>query len=91
MQAEAGYGIGLGAGGLRGTPYAGLGLTDGARDYRIGWRLASAAAKPGFTRNLEGTRREAANDAAAAEHGVILTGQIRCKRERHPAFSLAAA
>ena len=78
FQAEAGYGLPLFSGRLTGTPNAGLGLADGgARDWRVGWRLASAV--PGdspFELNLDATRREAANDEDA-QHGVVLTGGLR--------------
>ena len=43
----------------------------GVRDYRLGWRLTSAASgDTGFEVSLDATRREAANDDA--EHGVML-------------------
>ena len=76
LDAELGYGLAV-FGGFTGTPNAGFGLSDGgARDYRMGWRLTSAApGDPGFEVSLDATRREAAN--AAAEHGVMLRSQIR--------------
>ena len=50
---------------------------DGAREYRLGWRLTSAVpGDPGFEVNLDATRREAANDNDA-EHGVMLRSTIR--------------
>ena len=78
LQAEAGYGLPVLGGRFTGTPNAGFGLADGgARDWRIGWRLTSAApGDPGFEVNLDATRREPANDAAP-EHGVMLRGGIR--------------
>ena len=63
------------------TPEAGVGLSNGWRDYRIGWRLTSAVrGDPGFEVNLDATRREPANDAgsgAPVEHGVMLRSAIR--------------
>ena len=70
------YGIALFDGGFTGTPNIGIGLSDTARDYRVGWRLTSARkGDPGFETGLDATRREAAN--ADAEHGLILRGAIR--------------
>lgn len=77
LEAELRYGHRVVSGGLVGTPYAGLGLSESGRDYRIGWRLGSAGAKSGFSLNLEGTRRESADVGATAQHGLILTGEIR--------------
>ena len=78
LQAEAGYGLPVLGGRFTGTPNAGFGLADGgARDWRIGWRLTSAApGDPGFEVNLDATRREPASDAAP-EHAVMLRGGIR--------------
>ena len=76
LDAEFGYGHRVG-GAFTGTPYAGLGLSGSGRDYRLGWRLGRAGARSDFSLNLEGTRRESADDAAPAEHGVLLTGEIR--------------
>ena len=50
-----------------------VGLSDTARDLRIGWRLTPAVTvDPGFEVHLDATRREAANDNAPPEHGVML-------------------
>ena len=77
LEAELGYGHRVG-GAFTGTPYAGLGLSGSGRDYRIGWRLTSAVrGDSGFEVNLDATRREAANDDAAPEHGVMLRGALR--------------
>ena len=78
LEAHAGYGLPLFGGRFTGTPNAGLGLADGGlRDYRVGWRLTSAApGGPGLEVNLDAVRREAANDAAP-EHGVMLRGALR--------------
>ena len=59
LDAELGYGLPL-SGGLTGTPYVGLGLGE-ARDYRLGWRLASGRWQS-FSLGVEAARREAAND-----------------------------
>ena len=78
LAGEIGYGIALSGGSLTGTPNLGFGLSDGgARDWRVGWRLTSAAPRdPGFAVNLDATRTEPANDAAP-EHGVLLRGTLR--------------
>ena len=62
LQGELGYGRPLFGDRFTGTPNVGFGLSDGARDYRIGWRLNSVIpGDPGFEVNLDATRREAAN------------------------------
>ena len=75
---EIGYGIALFGGGFTGMPNLGFGLSDGGgQDWRVGWRLTSAVLRdPGFEVNLDATRKEPANDAAA-EHGVLLKGTLR--------------
>ena len=76
LEAELGYGIAMFGGGFTGTPYLGFGLTDGGRDYRLGWRLNPAGrGDRGLALDLEATRREGAD--ADAEHGVMLRATIR--------------
>ena len=76
LEAELGYGIAMFDGGFTGTPNLGVGFSETARDYRVGWRLTSARkGDPGFRIDLDATRREAAN--ADAEHGLMLRGTIR--------------
>ena len=58
----------------------GLGLSDGAREYRIGWRLTPARGDAGFQVSLDAMRRGSANDNGAGaepEHGVLLRLQAR--------------
>ena len=83
FDAEVGYGMALLGDRFTGTPNVGFGLSDTARDYRIGWRLTSAAPNAsGFEVSLDATRREAVNDpgsgsgAGKAEHGVMLRSAI---------------
>ena len=77
FDAEVGYGMALLGDRFTGTPNVGFGLSDTARDLRIGWRLTSAVrGDPGFEVSLDATRREAANDNDA-EHGVMLRSLIR--------------
>ena len=75
FDAEVGYGMALLGDRFTGTPNVGFGMSDTARDYRIGWRLTPAGGG-GFEIGLDATRREAANDADA-EHGVMLRSLIR--------------
>ena len=76
LQAEAGYGFALAGGRFTGTPNVGFGSADGARDWRIGWRLAPVGPGGGFAVNLDALRREAAN-GDGPEHGVMLRSSIR--------------
>ena len=71
LDTELGYGLPVFGGGFTGTPNVGLGLSDTARELRMGWRLAPAAGGAGFELSLDATRRESAGDAGA-EHGVVL-------------------
>ncbi|MCY4419674.1 MAG: hypothetical protein OXC42_00190, partial [Gammaproteobacteria bacterium] len=54
---------------------------DGARDWRIGWRLTSNVANDlGLQISLDATRRESANDNGVQgkiEHEAMLRGIIR--------------
>ncbi|MYE83281.1 MAG: hypothetical protein F4X36_15880, partial [Gammaproteobacteria bacterium] len=78
LDAEMGYGMALFGDRFTGTPHVGFGLSDTAREYRMGWRLTSAVrGDPGFEVNLDATRREAANGNEPAEHGVMLRSLIR--------------
>ena len=78
LEGELGYGVAAFGGAFTGTPNIGFGLSDNARDYRLGWRLTSAVpGDPGFEVSLDATRRETANDDTPAEHGIMLRGTIR--------------
>ncbi len=82
LEGEIGYGLPVFGGGFTGTPNLGFGLSDnGAREYRLGWRLTSAVpGDPGFEVSLDATRSEPANGngaGAPAEHGVTLRAAIR--------------
>ncbi len=74
LDGELGYGFGaLGGQGLL-TPYGGFALADeGSRRYRIGGRFEIGSS---LNLSLEGERREPADDAAA-DHAVMLRGQMR--------------
>ena len=73
LDTEVGYGLAVFGGGFTGTPNVGFGLSDTARDLRLGWRLTPAAASggTGFELSLDATRRESAEDGDT-EHGVML-------------------
>ncbi len=82
FDAEVGYGLALFGDRFTGTPNVGFGLSETAREYRMGWRLTSAVrGDPGFEVSLDATRREAANGsgsgAGRADHGVMLRSTIR--------------
>ncbi len=78
FDAEVGYGMSLLGDRFTGTPNVGLGLSDRAREVRMGWRLTSAVpGDPGFEVGLDATRREAENDNGEAEHGVMLRSLVR--------------
>ena len=75
LQGEMGYGMALLGDRFTGTPNLGFGMSDGgARDWRIGWRLAPAGG--GFELNLDAIRRETATDPGA-EHGIMLRSVAR--------------
>ena len=78
LEGELGYGLALFGDRFTGTPNLGFGLSDTARDWRIGWRLTSAArGDPGFEAQLDATRRERAHGDEPPEHAVMLTGVAR--------------
>ena len=77
FDAEVGYGMALWGDRFTGTPNVGFGMSETAREYRMGWRLTSAVpGDPGFEIGLDATRREAANDNET-EHGVMLKSLMR--------------
>ena len=66
---EAAYGLPAFGGRFVGSPHAGLGLSTGARDWSVGWRVTpEAATAPDLSFGLRATRRE--SDAADPEHTV---------------------
>ncbi len=72
------YGLSVFGDRFTGTPNVAFGLSDNARDYRIGWRLTSAIeGDPGFEVNLDATRKEAANSNELPEHGLMLRAAIK--------------
>ena len=71
LDAEVGYGLAV-SGGFTGTPHVGLGLSDAARELRLGWRL-SPAGGGGFELHLDAARRDAVGDTPEHRVGVGLT------------------
>ena len=75
--AQRGYGIRLGYGlaafgdGFTSKPELGFGLSNGRRDYSLGWRLMREGRYGGsLGLSLEASLRESANDNANPEHAV---------------------
>ncbi|MYE00496.1 MAG: hypothetical protein F4Y03_04345 [Alphaproteobacteria bacterium] len=66
---EAAWGLPVLGNRFTGSPWMGLGLAAGARDYSLGWRLTpEAATAPDVSFGLKATRRE--SDTADPEHSV---------------------
>ena len=77
LDTEFGYGLPVFGDRFTGTPNVGFGLSETARDWRLGWRLTPAAPNAsGLEVNLDAVRREPANDNGA-EHGVMLRSLLR--------------
>ena len=77
LEGEVGYGVPVFGGALTGIPNAGIGVSEGSRDYRLGWRLTPSADGPGpFEVSLDATRRESSLSPAAV-HGVMLRGTMQ--------------
>ena len=73
LELRLGYGFAAFGDRFTATPELGLGLSNGQREYSLGWRLNLAESGPtALELRLEANRREAANDNAAPEHGVGL-------------------
>ena len=73
LELRLGYGFAAFGDRFTATPELGLGLSNGQREYSLGWRLDLAGRGPtALDLRLEATRREAANDNVDPEHGVGL-------------------
>ena len=88
LEVKLGYGVPAFGERFTATPELGLGLSNQAREYRLGWKLGLARRGPAsFELGLEATRREPANrgsgsaagygSAAEPEHGVKV--QLRAR------------
>ena len=66
---EAAYGFPVFGDRFTGSPHVGFGLSTGARDYSLGWRLTpEAATASDLSFGIRATRRE--SDTAKPEHTV---------------------
>ena len=81
LELRMGYGLSAFGDRFTSTPELGLGLSNGHREYTLGWRLdlapgsgsrAGGGGPNALELRLEATRREAVNDNADPEHGVGL-------------------
>ena len=69
LDAEVGYGMALFGGGFTGTPNVGFGLSDTARELRMGWRLSPAGAAAGdFSFRIDASRRDSVGETP--EHRI---------------------
>ena len=71
---RVGYGMALFGGGFTGTPNVGMGLSDTARELRLGWRLAPAGGGD-FELHLDAARRDSAGDVPEHRIGFGLTAR----------------
>ena len=81
LELRMGYGLSAFGDRFTSTPELGLGLSNGHREYTLGWRLdlapgsgsrAGGGGPNALELRLEATRRESVNDNADPEHGVGL-------------------
>ena len=77
FDADLSYGIALFGGGVTGTPNAGFGMSDAAREYRLGWRMNTARRIRRGLRGqprphpARGRRRGGARDRAARHDALV--------------------
>ena len=80
IDAKAGYGIAVFGGRFTGTPELGMGLSDGVRDYRIGWRLRPVGGGFGpfgsFGINVEAVHEVPSRGEAASRFGAVLEARF---------------
>ncbi len=71
LELRMGYGFSVLEDRFTMTPELGLGLSNGHREYTLGWRLGLVGGGTNaFEVRIEAIRREAANDNARPEHGA---------------------
>ena len=74
LELRLGYGVPAFGDRFTSTPEMGAALSDGGREYSLGWKLGLVPGGPSsFELGIEATRKEPANDAGTEpEHGVRL-------------------
>ena len=78
VEFKLGYGIAMWGNRFTGTPEATLRLSDGQREYGLGWRLGLAQSGPvSIELGLEATRSEPANDDSEPTNALMLRGSMR--------------
>ena len=76
LDTTLGYGLAVFGDRFTGTPWAGFGLTESGRDWRLGWRFTPAGRRaPDLSLGVEAVRSQA--DAGDTEHSLMLRLQAR--------------
>ena len=91
LEARVGYGFGVFGDRFTAVPEFGLGLSEGARELRLGGRLTERVTSGlAFELGVEATRREPAHGDAGPEHGlgVGLGWRLVGARHGHSAFEM---
>ena len=80
IDAEVGYGLAVFDGRFTGTPEFGLGISDGSREYRIGWRLSPVGGGIGpfgsFGIHVEAVREVPSRGESESRFGVVLEARF---------------
>ena len=76
LDAEIGYGL-ASPGTFTSTPYAGLQIGEGGREYRTGWRMSPGTSGLDVALGVEGAWAEPERDGKGAERSVMLRGALR--------------
>ena len=74
---EAKFGYGLPLAGGTGTPWAGIGLSEGEREYRLGYEFQVGPPAAADVRIAVEAKRREAGSAAAPEHTLALHSTVR--------------
>ena len=70
LELKLGYGFPAFGDRFTSTPELGLGLSNGRREYSLGWRLNRVQGPAALELRLEATRREETNDSEDPVHGI---------------------
>ena len=80
IDARVGYGLPVFGGRFTGTPELSMGLSDGAREYRIGWRLSPVGGGIGpfasFGIRMEAVREVPSRGESESRFGVVLEARF---------------